>query len=312
MQEARRLLRAARGDLNSALDAHLGSTSAPETATAMAADGKPAVELQQDAAAAPSVRSSGGSKRLGADRRASPGSKRVKPASPATTAGGGKGDGTPGKSPSGASARLGQKSIKAFFRTAVSAGSSGSVPEQQPVEEAAPPHDARDEQHRTAPPPSPAHGRPHQSVHASAAVMAVPPSSTASAAVTEDQRSAPLLPLPRYDPVGHACWRRGEAAPYLHLALCFAAIDGTTKRLRKSDALTNMFRRAAGRGANRMGTAAEFVLRQLRRQCVVCLWMGRGKAGRRGRRTPRRLSSQRRHLVRRDAPPHPDLDSSLP
>lgn len=42
--------------------------------------------------------------------------------------------------------------------------------------------------------------------------------------------------------VAHACWRPGEPAPYLHLALTFAAMDATTKRLRIADALTNMFR----------------------------------------------------------------------
>lgn len=44
----------------------------------------------------------------------------------------------------------------------------------------------------------------------------------------------------RYDPRKHASWS-GGATPYGHIADTFAALDSTTKRLRISDALTNMF-----------------------------------------------------------------------
>jgi DNA ligase-1 len=67
-------------------------------------------------------------------------------------------------------------------------------------------------------------------------------STAAGPAITQAIRDAPLLPLAKYDPVKHACWSTGQPAPYLHLALTFAAVDGTTKRLVMGDALTNMFR----------------------------------------------------------------------
>lgn len=45
----------------------------------------------------------------------------------------------------------------------------------------------------------------------------------------------------RYKPEEHGCWKAGPV-PYMHIAATFAAMDGTTKRLRIGDALTNMFR----------------------------------------------------------------------
>ncbi|KAK3285179.1 hypothetical protein CYMTET_7194 [Cymbomonas tetramitiformis] len=46
----------------------------------------------------------------------------------------------------------------------------------------------------------------------------------------------------KYDPVEDACWQAGESAPYLHLARALASLEGTTKRLRIGDILTNTFR----------------------------------------------------------------------
>ena len=45
-----------------------------------------------------------------------------------------------------------------------------------------------------------------------------------------------------YHPEKMACWVRGQATPYLHIARALCAMDSTTKRLRIGDALTNMFR----------------------------------------------------------------------
>eukprot|EP00898_Chlorokybus_atmophyticus_P005360 jgi/Chlat1/5825/Chrsp4S06177 len=50
------------------------------------------------------------------------------------------------------------------------------------------------------------------------------------------------LPLDKYDPVAHACWKEVEAAPYLHLSRAFEAIEQIRGRLKISDILTNMFR----------------------------------------------------------------------
>jgi DNA ligase N terminus/UBA-like domain len=46
----------------------------------------------------------------------------------------------------------------------------------------------------------------------------------------------------KYRPVTHACWKAGEATPYLHLANTFDALTNTRSRLRKADILTNCFR----------------------------------------------------------------------
>ena len=45
-----------------------------------------------------------------------------------------------------------------------------------------------------------------------------------------------------YDPVAMAMWEKGVAAPYLHVGRALAAMDSTTKRLRISDVIANMFR----------------------------------------------------------------------
>lgn len=45
-----------------------------------------------------------------------------------------------------------------------------------------------------------------------------------------------------YDPRAMAMWQDGQPAPYLHVARALAAMDSTTKRLRISDVIANMFR----------------------------------------------------------------------
>ena len=63
---------------------------------------------------------------------------------------------------------------------------------------------------------------------------------------TADIKEAPpdavLKPVLEYDPISMACWRRGAATPYLHIARALSAVDSTTKRLKIGDALTNLFR----------------------------------------------------------------------
>ena len=63
-----------------------------------------------------------------------------------------------------------------------------------------------------------------------------------------------MLPVSQYNPVTMACWKSGEPTPYLHVALSLASIDSTTKRLRISDALTNMFRSVLS-----LGTMSELI-----------------------------------------------------
>ncbi len=53
---------------------------------------------------------------------------------------------------------------------------------------------------------------------------------------------AVLLPTSEYDPVGMAVWQAGQATPYRHISRAFQAMESTTKRLRISDAIANMFR----------------------------------------------------------------------
>ena len=45
-----------------------------------------------------------------------------------------------------------------------------------------------------------------------------------------------------YDPKAMAMWKEGQPAPYLHVGRALASMDSTTKRLRISDVIANMFR----------------------------------------------------------------------
>ena len=53
---------------------------------------------------------------------------------------------------------------------------------------------------------------------------------------------AVLKNIKDYDPIAMAMWEKGVAAPYLHVGRALAAMDSTTKRLRISDVIANMFR----------------------------------------------------------------------
>ncbi|GMH43726.1 hypothetical protein BSKO_11648 [Bryopsis sp. KO-2023] len=58
----------------------------------------------------------------------------------------------------------------------------------------------------------------------------------------EGVKETVLSPVPSYDPVSNACWGKGEPPPYLHLARALQEVASTTKRLKITDGLTNMFR----------------------------------------------------------------------
>lgn len=53
---------------------------------------------------------------------------------------------------------------------------------------------------------------------------------------------AVLKSVKEYNPVAMAMWAKGQPAPYLHVGRALAAMDSTTKRLRISDVIANMFR----------------------------------------------------------------------
>ena len=53
---------------------------------------------------------------------------------------------------------------------------------------------------------------------------------------------AVLKSVKEYDPVKMAIWEEGSVAPYLHVGRALQAMDSTTKRLRISDVIANMFR----------------------------------------------------------------------
>ena len=53
---------------------------------------------------------------------------------------------------------------------------------------------------------------------------------------------AVLKSVKEYQPVEMAIWGQGQPAPYLHIGRALAAMDSTTKRLRISDVIANMFR----------------------------------------------------------------------
>ncbi|XP_010248167.1 PREDICTED: DNA ligase 6-like [Nelumbo nucifera] len=50
------------------------------------------------------------------------------------------------------------------------------------------------------------------------------------------------LPLEKYSPVEHACWRQGQPAPYLHLARTFDLVEGERSKIKATGILCNMFR----------------------------------------------------------------------
>lgn len=50
------------------------------------------------------------------------------------------------------------------------------------------------------------------------------------------------LPIEKYSPVEHACWKAGEPAPYLHLARTFDLVEREKGKLKTTAVLCNMFR----------------------------------------------------------------------
>ncbi|XVE72141.1 hypothetical protein DITRI_Ditri11bG0015000 [Diplodiscus trichospermus] len=51
------------------------------------------------------------------------------------------------------------------------------------------------------------------------------------------------LPPDKYKPIKHACWRRGQPAPYVHLARTFDLVGGQKGKIKATSMLCNMFRR---------------------------------------------------------------------
>lgn len=81
---------------------------------------------------------------------------------------------------------------------------------------------------------------------------------------------AVLLSLGEYKPVEHAGWVAGEAAPYLHIAQAFQAMDSTTKRLRIGDALANMFRSVLALSPGEIGNDQRMDLAEPLHKCPTC------------------------------------------
>ncbi|XVF71531.1 hypothetical protein PTKIN_Ptkin12aG0045500 [Pterospermum kingtungense] len=50
------------------------------------------------------------------------------------------------------------------------------------------------------------------------------------------------LPPEKYKPIEHACWRRGQPAPYVHLARTFDLVGGQKGKIKATSMLCNMFR----------------------------------------------------------------------
>ncbi|KAL2499457.1 DNA LIGASE 6 [Abeliophyllum distichum] len=51
-----------------------------------------------------------------------------------------------------------------------------------------------------------------------------------------------LLPPERYSPIEHACWRKGQPAPYIHIARTFDLVEDEKGKLKATSMLCNMFR----------------------------------------------------------------------
>ncbi|GMH27223.1 hypothetical protein Nepgr_029066 [Nepenthes gracilis] len=50
------------------------------------------------------------------------------------------------------------------------------------------------------------------------------------------------LPLEKYSPVEHACWKYGQPAPYIHLAQTFDLVEAEKGKIKATSMLCNMFR----------------------------------------------------------------------
>ncbi|CAA7030310.1 unnamed protein product [Microthlaspi erraticum] len=64
---------------------------------------------------------------------------------------------------------------------------------------------------------------------------------TTSAEETVDKNYV-SLPPEKYNPKEHACWKEGQAAPYLHLVRTFASVEGEKGKIKATSMLCNMFR----------------------------------------------------------------------
>uniref|UniRef100_A0A1J3IAR9 DNA ligase n=1 Tax=Noccaea caerulescens TaxID=107243 RepID=A0A1J3IAR9_NOCCA len=64
---------------------------------------------------------------------------------------------------------------------------------------------------------------------------------TTSAEETVDKNYV-SLPPEKYNPKEHACWKEGQAAPYIHLVRTFASVEGEKGKIKATSMLCNMFR----------------------------------------------------------------------
>ncbi|CAI9758419.1 unnamed protein product [Fraxinus pennsylvanica] len=62
------------------------------------------------------------------------------------------------------------------------------------------------------------------------------------AAQPTDSGNYLLLPPDRYSPIEHACWRKGQPAPYIHIARTFDLVEDEKGKLKATSMLCNMFR----------------------------------------------------------------------
>ncbi|KAL2522198.1 DNA LIGASE 6 [Forsythia ovata] len=62
------------------------------------------------------------------------------------------------------------------------------------------------------------------------------------AALPTDSGNCLLLPPERYYPIEHACWRKGQPAPYIHIARTFDLVEDEKGKLKATSMLCNMFR----------------------------------------------------------------------
>ncbi|XP_073139252.1 DNA ligase 6 isoform X2 [Henckelia pumila] len=62
--------------------------------------------------------------------------------------------------------------------------------------------------------------------------------------LTKDNVSTNYISLPpeQYSPVDHACWRKGQPAPYIHIARTFDLVEEEKGKLKATAMLCNMFR----------------------------------------------------------------------
>ncbi|KAL0450046.1 UNVERIFIED_CONTAM: DNA ligase 6 [Sesamum latifolium] len=65
-----------------------------------------------------------------------------------------------------------------------------------------------------------------------------------SPALPKDNLSVNYISLPpeRYSPTEHACWRKGQPAPYIHIARTFGLVEEEKGKLKATSMLCNMFR----------------------------------------------------------------------